>query len=164
MSAQGDADSRLQELADRRDIDDVLYRYSHALDSHDWELLRNGVFTEDAVADFLELGGVNEGVGAIIDLIAGVLSGLDASQHLIGSPMAEVDGDTATARCYLQAQHVFAGAQGGDHYLVGGTYVDQLVRTPAGWRIKHRTLHASWMAGNPGVFPAAAQRLAGGAT
>lgn len=158
MSPQGDAADRVQELADRRDIDDVLVRYAHALDSHDWDLLRT-VFTADAVADFLELGGVNTGIDAIVKLIAGVLSGLDASQHLIGSVAAEVDGDSATARCYLQAQHVFEGVEGGDHYLVGGTYVDDLVRTPEGWRIKHRTLHASWMSGNPGVFAAAADRL-----
>lgn len=157
MSSE-DVTARLQELADRQDIDDVLVRYAHALDSHEWERL-GAVFTPDAVADFLELGGVNEGLDAIVALIAGVLSGLDASQHLIGSIAAEVDGDAATARCYLQAQHVFAGADGGDHFLVGGTYVDRLVRTPEGWRIAHRTLHASWTDGNPGVFTAAAERL-----
>lgn len=158
MRPQGDMTPQLQELADRRAIDDVLYRYAHALDSHEWERLAE-VFTPDAVADFLELGGVNEGLDAITGLIAGVLSGLDHSQHLIGSPLAVVDGDTATARCYLQAQHVFAGADGGDHFLVGGTYVDELVRTGDGWRIRHRTLHATWTDGNPGVFTAAAERL-----
>jgi ketosteroid isomerase-like protein len=152
----------IAELVDRREIDDVLYRYAQSLDSHDWDRLRT-VFTQDAVADFLELGGVNEGIDAIVGLISGVLSGLDASQHLIGCPLATVDGDTATASCYLQAQHVFRGAPGGDHYLVGGTYVDQLVRTPEGWRIKHRTLHATWMDGNPEVFTAAAERLKAGA-
>jgi ketosteroid isomerase-like protein len=158
MTSQATSSDRFGDLADRREIDDVLYRYAHALDSHDWDRLRT-CFTEDAVADFLELGGVNEGIDAIVELISGVLSGLDASQHLIGSPIATVDGGTAKSSCYLQAQHVFEGAPGGDHYLVGGTYVDELVRTPEGWRIKHRTLHASWMSGNPGVFEAAAERL-----
>ena len=151
-------DTLLQELADRRAIDDVLNRYAHALDGRDWDLLRT-CFTEDAVADYLELGGVNEGREAIVDLCSGVLTGLDASQHLIGSPSAQVDGDTATATCYLQAQHVYKGAPGGDHYLVGGTYVDRFVRTNEGWRIKHRTLHGVWFDGNPEVFTAAAERL-----
>lgn len=150
-------DKLLRELADRRSIDDVLYRYAHALDGRDWDLLRT-CFTEDAVADYLELGGLNEGREAIVSLCDGVLSGLDASQHLIGSPAAQVDGDTATATCYLQAQHVFRGAPGGDHYLVGGTYVDRLVRTQDGWRIEHRTLQGVWFEGNPGVFTAAADR------
>ncbi|MCX6386165.1 MAG: nuclear transport factor 2 family protein [Solirubrobacterales bacterium] len=55
--------------------------------------------------------------------------------------------------------HVFKGAEGGDHYLVGGHYVDRLVRTADGWRIAHRTLHATWMEGNASVFAAAAERL-----
>ena len=147
-----------QDLADRQEIYDVLNRYAHGLDSHDWDLLRS-CFTEDAVADYLELGGVNEGREAIVELCSGVLTGLDASQHLIGSHQATIEGDTAEARCYLQAQHVFKGADGGDHYLVGGTYVDRLVRTDEGWRIKHRTLHATWFDGNPEVFTAAAERL-----
>ena len=155
-------DATLQELLDRRAIDDVLYRYAQALDSRDWDLLRS-CFTDDAVADYLDLGGVNEGLETIVALCRGALDGLDASQHLIGSPLAQVDGDTATATCYLQAQHVFNGAPGGDQYLVGGTYVDRLVRTPEGWRIKHRTLHATWTNGNPDVFTAGAERLAKGA-
>lgn len=158
MPDSASSDGRLQELADRRDIDDVLFTYAHALDAHEWDRLQE-VFTPDAVADFLELGGVNEGLQAITDLVAGALGGLDSSQHLIGCPLAVVDGDTATATCYLQAQHVFNGAEGGDQYLVGGTYVDQLVRTSAGWRINHRTLHATWAAGNPDVFAAGAARL-----
>jgi ketosteroid isomerase-like protein len=162
MATQSPSDARLASVADRLEITEVLYRYALALDAHEWDKLRT-VFTDDAVADFLELGGVNEGLEAITALISGVLSGLDASQHLIGCPVATVDGDTATSTCYLQAQHVFKGAPGGDHFLVGGTYVDRLVRTPDGWRIVHRTLHASWMDGNPEVFTAAAERLAAGA-
>ena len=151
-------DTTPEHLQDRLEILDVLNRYAHALDSRDWDLLRS-CFTPDAVADYLDLGGVNEGVEAIVALCRGALDGLDASQHLIGSPLAEVEGDTATARCYLQAQHVFRGAPGGDHYLVGGTYVDRLVRTDDGWRIEHRTLHATWTDGNPDVFAAGAERL-----
>ena len=156
-------DAALQELVDRREIDDVLYRYAQALDSRDWDLLRS-CFTDDAVADFLDLGGVNEGPEAIVALCRQALEGLDASQHLIGTPLATIDGDRATATCYLQAQHVFQGAPGGDHYLVAGTYEDRLIRTPDGWRIEHRTLRASWNDGNAGVFAAGAERLAAGGT
>lgn len=162
MASQDRSADTLRELVDRREIEDVLYRYAQTLDSHDWDGLRT-CFTPDAVADFLELGGVNEGIDAIVGLISGVLSGLDASQHLVGTPLITVDGDTASSSCYLQAQHVFKGAPGGDHYLVGGTYVDRLTRTADGWRIAHRTLHASWMDGNPEVFTSAAQRLEAGA-
>jgi len=151
------ASTDLSAVVDRQEITDILHRYAHALDARDWELLRT-CFTEDAVADYLDLGGVNEGVQAIVSLCRGALKGLDASQHLIGSPLVELDGDSAKATCYLQAQHVFRGLPEGDHYLVGGTYVDRVVRTPAGWRIAHRTLHTTWTHGNPDVFAAAAER------
>lgn len=155
-------DTRLAELVDRERIVDVLYRYATALDDRDWELLAS-CFTEDAVADFLELGGVNEGREAIVELCRSVLSGLDASQHLIGNPRVSLDGDRATATCYVQAQHLLVSASGGDTYLVGGTYRDRLLRTEHGWRIEHRTLEATWQDGNAGVFAEAAARLEGGA-
>ena len=147
--------ARWQEMADRREIDDVLCRYAWTLDHHDWNVLRDEVFTADATIDFLEYGGLFEGIDAIVANISRVLGGLDASQHLIGTSSAEIDGDTATARCDRQAQHVLDAAPGdGSQLLFGGTYVDQLVRTAVGWRIKHRTLHPTWVAGNSEVLSA----------
>ena len=130
-------------LADRLAIVDLLHRYATGLDTKDWDLLASG-FTADGVADY------------------GALGGLDASQHIITNEVIELDGDRATARCYFQAQHVFTGAEGGDNFLVGGTYDDEIVRTVDGWRIRHRTLTATWTDGNPAVFEAAAARLAAG--
>lgn len=150
-----------QALADRLAIVDLLHRYATGLDSKDWAKLAS-VFTDDGVADYGALGGVNAGPAAIVALCSGALGGLDASQHIIANEVIEVDGDRATARCYFQAQHVFKGAEGGDNFLVGGTYEDEIVRTPEGWRIKHRTLIPTWMDGNPVVFEAAAARLAAG--
>jgi hypothetical protein len=155
-------EARLQELADRQDIADVLHRYALALDGREWEALAS-CFLPDGVADYGDLGGVNEGRDAIVALCRGALEGLDASQHLIGTVAIEVDGDTATATCYLQAQHVLRGARGGDNFLVGGTYRDRLVRTGSGWQIEHRTLEGTWQDGNPGVFEQGTERLRAGA-
>src|SRR5581483_2694029 len=96
------------------------------------------VFTDDGAADYGELGGVNTGAATIAAFCRSALAGLDASQHLITNEVVELDGDRGRARCYFQAQHVYRGAEGGDHYLVGGTYEDELVRTPEGWRIRRR--------------------------
>lgn len=149
----------LQELVDRRQIDDVLYTYAQALDAQDWDRLRTSVFTANAVADFLDYG-VIKGVDTIVTLISGVLTGLDATQHIIGTPLARVDRDRATASCYLHAQHIFRGLADGDSFIVAGTYTDELVRVDDGWRITTRALKAAWTTGNPGVFTAAAERLA----
>ena len=42
--------------------------------------------------------------------------------------------------------------EGGENCIVGGSYHDDLVRTPNGWRIKHRRLEQRWMDGNPNVL------------
>lgn len=150
----------LRSLADHLEIRDVLTRYATALDSGEWELLSD-VFTADGVAEFGDLGGRHEGVGAIAAFVRSVLEGLDASQHLIGNESVLLDGDRAKARCYFQAQHFVVSANGGNCYLVGGTYEDELVRTPAGWRISLRRLVPTWFDGNAGVVAEAAARAAG---
>lgn len=154
-------ETRVGELEDRLAITDVLYQYGTGLDGRDWDVLRD-CFTDDAVCDYLEFGGVNEGKDAIVALCSGVLSGLDASQHLIGNPRVTLDGDRATATCYFQAQHMLTSPGGGNTYLVGGHYEDRLRRTDDGWKIEHRTLHCDWQDGNAGVFTEAAARLAAG--
>ena len=139
----------LQELLDRVEIGELVARYSTALDSREWELLGE-VFLPDAVCDYGALGNPR-GVDAITALISGTIGDLDATQHLVGNVVVTVDGDVATADCYLISQHIRRGTPGGDHYLLGGRYSDRLVRTPAGWRIAHRTLHRMWTTGNRDV-------------
>ncbi|NBV82245.1 MAG: nuclear transport factor 2 family protein, partial [Actinobacteria bacterium] len=45
-------------------------------------------------------------------------------------------------------QHIRKEAKNGPHYVVAGEYLDQLVRTPDGWRIKYRILNTLWTEGN----------------
>ncbi len=141
--------ARLRELEDRAQIGDVLARYSTALDTRDWDALQT-VFTTDAECDYGALGSPR-GVTEIAGLISATIGSLDATQHLIGNVIVAVDGDAATADCYLISQHLRAGTPGGDHYLLGGRYRDELVRTPEGWRIRSRTLHRMWTTGNRDV-------------
>jgi nitrogen fixation-related uncharacterized protein len=133
---------------DEKAIIDLTIAYTWALDTKQFDDLRN-VFTPDATG---MLHGVEcDDADAIIARISGALVRLDASQHLIGNHQVRIDGDTATCRCQLQSQHVKRDTEGGDTYLIGGTYEDRLVRTPQGWRISHRTMEESWHAGNRAV-------------
>jgi hypothetical protein len=146
-------------VRDRLDIMQLHHRYAWALDQRDWSMLER-CFTPDGGVDYGDLGGEFQGAAEIAAFCRQALEGLDASQHLIGNTMIELDGDRATATCYFQAQHVFEGAPGGDTYIVAGTYTDVLTRDDDGWRIAHRTLTPSWTQGNPDVFTEAAARLA----
>ena len=124
-------------------------RYCWAIDSLDRSELEQ-CFMPDATA---VLGtGMVSGIEAIWSRIHGVLSLLDASQHVLGSHLVDVHGDEARSRCYFVAQHIKHKAEGGPHYVVAGKYEDDMVRTTDGWRIKHRVLTSIWTEGNLQMF------------
>lgn len=135
-------------MSDRDEIIDLTIAYTWALDTKNLDALRD-VFLPDATATLRNVDCV--GVDAIIARIGGAVLRLDVTQHLVGNQQVVVDGDTATCRCQLQSQHVKAGTEGGDNYIVGGRYDDRLVRTPHGWRIAHRTMTQTWTEGNVNV-------------
>jgi 3-phenylpropionate/cinnamic acid dioxygenase small subunit len=140
----------LQEIADRLEITEVLYRYATALDTQEWGSLTT-VFTEDA-AYRMGVRGEFTGVNAIAAKLEEVLGKLQATQHLIGNATIVVDGDTARSTSYVRAQHYRTGHETGGNTLdMGGTYVDELVRTEDGWRISHRVLEITWREGNSGI-------------
>jgi 3-phenylpropionate/cinnamic acid dioxygenase small subunit len=143
-------DGSVRGLLDREEIVAVAVRYATALDSRDWPLMRT-CFEPDVVGEYEGIGTL-DGVDAIEEVCRGALEPLDASQHLLGNHVVEVTGDDAAHTCQLHAQHVRLGAEGGDLYVVAGSYTDRLRRTPDGWRITHRRLAVSWTDGNPAVI------------
>ena len=59
-------------------------------------------------------------------------------------------GDTAKAKVHYYAVHKGLNKYDGEIYSMWGEYVDDLVRTPAGWRVKNR-LYRSIMTEGPVV-------------
>ena len=106
----------LQDLIDKQEITEVVYRYATALDSRRPELL-DDVFTDDAV--FLIGAGVGrfEGRQAIGDVVSQYLGGLEASQHILSNPVIEVDGDHGISlrRALSGASQVACEQVGGLH-------------------------------------------------
>ena len=149
VSAAIDTEATLQQLLDERDIVALALRYCAALDTKDWPALST-VFLDDATAR-LGQPPMLTGLDAIVTRIREALERLDDSQHLVGNHQVTVDGDAATHRCYLQAQHIRNAADGGSNYIVAGRYEDRLTRTAQGWRIVHRTLTVMWTDGNVAV-------------
>lgn len=138
----------IQWLTDRQEIADLCARYTFALDTKDWALLES-CFT--GAPAFVHPGGRLEGFEAILTRARGALESLDASQHLLGNVVADVDGDTARSTCYFQAQHVRTGTPGGDTYIIAGSYTDTLARTHSGWKIAERVQVYLWRDGNRAV-------------
>lgn len=142
-------DTEVERLLDQQAIIAVALRYCRALDTNDWALLAD-VFVPGATA---RLGGPPELIGleAITARCRAALTPLDDSQHMVSNHEVQIEAETATHRCYLQAQHIRRNSVGGPNYMIGGRYEDRLVRTADGWRISHRTLTVMWSDGNPAV-------------
>jgi ketosteroid isomerase-like protein len=134
---------------DRQAVYDLVVGYVLALDRRDWETVSR-CFAADAA--FLHPGGRVDGPDGIVSRARAALDPLDASQHLLGSILVTVDGDDAQATSYFHAQHVRAGAPGGDLYVIAGTYRDRLHRGADGWAIVERVQEYSWRSGNPEVI------------
>ena len=142
-------DPAIQQLLDERAIIDVCVRYATAIDDSDWERLRS-CFLPDAVGIY-HADRPLTGYAAIEEAVRTAVTPLSRTQHLVTNFTVVLDGDRATSRCYLHAQHVRAGLPGGETFVIAGRYSDRFVRTDDGWRIRERRLDRWWTAGNPAV-------------
>lgn len=123
---------------DRSDIIDVLVRYATGIDRRDWPLFRT-VFTDDCVLDYGEIGKWN-GVDAVTEFMDQSHAMAGHTMHRLGNHAIAVDGDTATARTYVDALIM---AQDNSSGVSGiGFYDDELVRTTGGWQIARRRFTA----------------------
>lgn len=140
----------LQEVSDRIEINDLLIRYTKAIDEKDWSLLEQ-VFTPDAQVDYVSSGGIAGVFPEVKAWLAKALSAFPETLHLIGNSEVELAGDTARARTAVYNPMFFANKDGSrHHFAVGAYYNDELVRTDAGWRISQRIEeHAFTEGGTP---------------
>ena len=124
-----------REVADRIEIDDLLTRYTIAVDDEDFDLL-DTVFTQDAVLDYTSAGGPRGSYPQVKAWLAAALStGNPARQHLIANRQVTIEGDTARVRAYFFNPFTLDTPEGGWEYSLGGGYYNHLLhRRPEGWR------------------------------
>ena len=133
----------LQEISDRLEIQEVLARYSDAIDTMDWDKL-DPLFTEDADIDYTSMGGIR---GTLAEQKAFLDSTLPTIfkrgyQHMTATTLFDIDGDVANVRtiCFnpmviKDEKHIF---------FCGLWYRDVFVRVDGTWRIKSRTEDRGW--------------------
>jgi 3-phenylpropionate/cinnamic acid dioxygenase small subunit len=124
----------VSERDDRQDIFDLLVRYATGIDRRDWPLFRT-VFTDDCELDYGEIGRWT-GVDAVADFMEQVHALAGHTLHRLSNQAIAVDGDQATARTYIDGLILAADNNSGVNAI--GFYDDEMVRTPAGWRIARR--------------------------
>jgi hypothetical protein len=143
----GRMDTELRAIADRLAIEDVLHRYSTAIDTRRFELL-DEVFAAGGVGDYTAAGGIRGTLPEIKEWLANALAIFSVIQHLVTNVRADIRGDEATTSCYLFNPLGYATDGGKTEMLFcGGIYHDKLVRTPQGWRIRERVIQTLYLDG-----------------
>ena len=130
----------------RLDIQDLLARYTIALDTRNLEMLRT-VFTGDAEFDF-GIYGAGKGLEWFTAFTKAGMDACKATYHLLGQSVVEINGEVAHGQTYLVAQHIGLGDWDGELYTVGGWHIDQFALTELGWRIAHRRVVVVWTQGD----------------
>jgi 3-phenylpropionate/cinnamic acid dioxygenase small subunit len=123
----------------QQDIAEVLIRYATGIDRRDWDLFRS-CFTSDCRAEYEGIG-TWESADAITDFMVTAHAGMGHTMHRMSNMAIDVDSDSdsdrAVARSYVDG--ILMAADGETGFNPIGFYDDELVRTPDGWRIAHRT-------------------------
>lgn len=136
-----------QELSDRFEIQDLVFHYSHLIDTKDVDRLREDIFTADAHIDYSAFGG---SVGNLEETLAFLKSSLTTgmfpnSQHLNANVQVQLQGDSATGRVMCFNPMEMSLGEGKLHtFFLGLWYLDEYRRTDKGWRIARREEVKSW--------------------
>ena len=140
-----------QEISDRFEIQDLVFRYAELIDTKQFDELRK-LFTADVHVDYSAFGG---SVGNLEETIAFLHASVTAqvfpnTQHLNANVQVRVDGDTATGRvmCFNPMEMSPPGGTSQTFFL-GLWYLDEYRRTVDGWRICRREEQKSWVFNTP---------------
>lgn len=139
----GSTSGASSEWRDHEDVKALKYRYLRTLDTKQWDDFE-ACFLPEATADYNGLEFADR--AALVDYMRTNLGEGMITLHQVHHPEIAIDGDTATARWYLQDK-VLVAAFG---FMLEGAafYEDRYVRTPEGWRVAHtgyrRTYEATY--------------------
>jgi hypothetical protein len=142
----------LQEISDRLEIQDLVWRYSEIIDAKDFDKLRDDVFTPDAFIDYSTFGGSKGDLETTIAFLHKAMKIFPAHQHLNANIQVKLDGDTATGRVMCFNPQELAAKKGDDEghiFFCGLWYIDKYLRTDAGWRITNRVEEKSYVFNRP---------------
>jgi hypothetical protein len=137
-------------FTDREQLVELLARYASIADTKDWDDLPNTVFADRVLCDFESVGaGPARDVerDAFVEGVRTFFAGWQATHHAITNHRIRIDGDVATIRAHVQAQHWLApevALPNRNRWLVIGFYDDEAVRTPDGWRLRAIRLTATY--------------------
>ncbi len=140
--------ARLQELCDRADIFDCIYRYARGIDRMDRELLRSA-YHDDAVDDHVGF------VGPVDDFIDWPFA-YHATQTRTPVLSDEPHGRDQAIKAHSETYYIFVGTDrdpGKPLIVSGGRYVDRLARRDGRWAIVARFCLVEWQSESASLLP-----------
>ena len=158
-------ESAIRSLLDRAAISDIVHAYATGLDRRDWTLFRS-IFTDTIEMNFESVGlrpGPYDAERWVRDAKR-LFAGFRATQHTSSNHVHDLRGDEATCISNMQAEHFIDREpgddlkEGEDRWTIGGYYINELVRTPTGWKLAKVTLNVTWQIGNENVSRIALKR------
>ncbi len=163
-AAIAEAEREVALIRDRDEIDNLIRAYGYYLDKNMWDDLAD-LFAEDGSIELAQRGVYRgrERVRAFLKTVFGPMGPAPGrlGDHLQVQPVIHVapDGRTATARSRVIQMMGFAGRSAS---LLGGVYVNELVKEDGVWKIKSDHVLNTFVAGYDGGWAhAASQRLPG---
>lgn len=141
-------EQKIQELLDKQELTELMYKFARALDRVDGELMKS-TYWEDAIEEhqdpiFPDLFFYNDNAHEFIDPAMEGFRALKVTQHRISNPLIENDGDAATAECYVWAYHVHEEDGVDKEGILGGRHHLKFERRNGAWKIKHRSTVFDW--------------------
>jgi len=140
----------IEEISDRLEIQDLMVRYSYAIDNRDWDAL-DDVFTPDAHIDYSVFGGSVGNLEETKKFLGEAMPMFTTLQHMVSGTTIAFDGDTANTKTQCHNPMTMGDTEKPDLMVCGLWYVDKLVRTADGWRIKERVEESVYMRIFPGT-------------
>ena len=130
-------ESKMDELADRIEVQDVMLRYAATVDEKDYEGYK-ALFTENVKV----VGFGSEEINGIDDYFSwwkDALDKYDATQHMLSPTYAVINGDSAKTRTDVQALH-YPNGEKELTLTLWATYHTDMLRVGGVWKISRHEL------------------------
>ena len=137
----------LDDVITRLEIEEVLIRYTRAIDTGDWDAL-DAVFVPDAAIDYTQSGGIAGTYAEVKPWLAEMLPIFPKRMHTLGQVDVAYDGDEADVTAYFHNPMLLPLGDGEERLVqFGGLYEHRMVRTGGGWRSRRLVEVVVWRQG-----------------
>ena len=147
--------NKLQQVWDRQEIEQLMYRHARSLDRMDAELMKLTYWPEaveelqDTITGQFQW---NDNAWKFVPAAMEGFKNLTGTQHRISNVLIELDGDKATAETYVMAFNLFNDENGvPQENIVGGRHHFKLKKRNDEWKIMHRSSIFDWNQNHEGT-------------